>query len=303
MTRDKKVRQQKLKEFFDLFLRHFQMAQVSSSAATLAYYTLLSIFPAVLIVGNLLPMVGVNAKSVLSYLQTAIPTSVYTFIRPIVYDFLQHGSGGMLTTGAIVALWSTSQGIAAFQRSVNHAYGVAENQNPIINRVVSFVWMLVVIIILLTLLIIYGLGELVLRKLQPIFHYNMEYIHIFARYKWPVTFLGLFIALTLLYYFVPNARVRLRFVVVGALIVTLCWMALARIFSLYAGLLNSRLTSYKTISAFIVMMIWLDFSGMLVMFGATVNATLQEAHEGKIFERRHLLQWLKDTRDGQKVDK
>lgn len=303
MSTDKRIRKQKLKDFVDLFLLHFQMAQVSSSAATLAYYTLLSIFPAVLIVGNLLPMVGLNARTVLSYLQTAIPSSVYTFIQPIVYDFLQHGSGGMLTTGAIVALWSTSQGIAAFQRSVNHAYGVAENQNPIMNRVVSFIWMLVVAIILLSLVLMYGLGELVLRKLQPIFHYRMVYIHIFAQYKWPVTFLGLFIALTLLYYFVPNARVRLRFVAVGSLIVTLCWMALARVFSLYAGLLNSRLTSYKTISAFIVMMIWLDFSGMIVMIGATINATVQEAHEGKIFERRHFLQWLRDTRDGQKKEK
>ena len=295
MTKEKKVRQQKVKDFCALFLRHFQMAQISSSAATLAYYTLLSIFPAVLIVGNLLPMLGVNARSVLAYLQTAIPDSVYIFIKPIVYDFLQHGSGGMLTTGAIVALWSTSQGIAAFQRSVNHAYGVAENQNPVMNRAVSFIWMLVVIVILLALVVAYGVGEQILRHLQPIFHYRMVYIRIFAQYKWPVTFLGLFIALTLLYYFVPNARVRLRYVMVGALIVTLCWMALARVISLYAGLLNTRLTSYKTISAFIVMMIWLDFSGMLVMFGATVNATLQEAHEGRIFERRHLLQWLRDT--------
>lgn len=295
MTKEKRVRQQKVKDFCALFLRHFQMAQISSSAATLAYYTLLSIFPAVLIVGNLLPMLGVNARSVLGYLQTAIPDSVYSFIKPMVYDFLQHGSGGMLTTGAIVALWSTSQGIAAFQRSVNHAYGVAENQNPVMNRAVSFIWMLVVIVILLALVVAYGVGEQILRHLQPIFHYRMVYIRIFAQYKWPVTFLGLFIALTLLYYFVPNARVRLSYVMVGALIVTLCWMALARVFSLYAGLLNTRLTSYKTISAFIVMMIWLDFSGMLVMFGATVNATLQEAHEGRIFERRHLLQWLRDT--------
>lgn len=295
MTKEKRVRQRKVKNFCALFLRHFQMAQISSSAATLAYYTLLSIFPAVLIVGNLLPMIGVNARSVLAYLQTAIPDSVYSFIKPIVYDFLQHGSGGMLTTGAIVALWSTSQGIAAFQRSVNHAYGVAENQNPVMNRVVSFIWMLVVIVILLALVVAYGVGEQILRHLQPIFHYRMVYIRIFAQYKWPVTFFGLFVALTLLYYFVPNARVRLRYVMVGALIVTLCWMALARVFSLYAGLLNTRLTSNKTISAFIVMMIWLDFSGMLVMFGATVNATLQEAHEGRIFERRHLLQWLRDT--------
>lgn len=286
----------KFKQFMALFFHHFQMAQVSASAAVLAYYTLLSIFPAILIAGNLLPMVGVNATTVLSYLQTAVPSSVFSFIKPIVYDFLSNGSGGMLTTGAIVALWSTSQGIAAFQRSVNHAYGVAENQNPIINRTVSFIWMLVLIVILFVLALVYGLGEETLQSLQPIFRFNVEYIRTFARLKWPVTFFSLFIALTLLYYFVPNARVRLRYVVVGAIIVALLWMGLSRVFSLYAHLLNRRVNSYKTIGAFIAMMIWLDFSGMLVMIGATINATLQEAHEGQIYERRHLYQWIRDRR-------
>ncbi|MEF2722934.1 MAG: YhjD/YihY/BrkB family envelope integrity protein, partial [Limosilactobacillus fermentum] len=135
----------KLKRFVTAFAEHFQMAQVTTSAAVLAYYTLLSIFPAVLVVGNLLPMLGLDAKTVLPYLQSAIPSSVYQFIRPIIFDFLRRGSGGILTTGALVALWSTSQGIAAFQRSVNGAYGVAKNQNPIINRVLSFIWMIIVI--------------------------------------------------------------------------------------------------------------------------------------------------------------
>lgn len=289
----------KIKQFLAVFLHHFQMAQISASAAVLAYYTLLSIFPAILVVGNLLPMVGMDANTVLTYLQTAVPESVFSFIKPIVYDFLRNGSGGMLTTGAIIALWSTSQGIAAFQRSVNHAYGVAENQNPIINRTVSFIWMLVMFLILFLLALTYGIGEDILQKLQPIFHYNVSYIKTFAQLKWPVTFFSLFLVLTLLYYFVPNARVRLRYVVVGAVIVSLLWMGLSRVFSLYAQLLNHRITSYRTIGAFIAMMIWLDFSGMLVMIGATINATLQEEHEGEIVERRHLLQWLKDTKNNQ----
>ncbi|HJF53987.1 MAG TPA: YihY/virulence factor BrkB family protein [Limosilactobacillus coleohominis] len=289
-------RRGKIKQFLAVFFHHFQMAQVSASAAVLAYYSLLSIFPAILVVGNLLPMIGIDANTVLGYLQTAVPESVFAFIKPIVYDFLRHGSGGILTTGAVIALWSTSQGIAAFQRSVNHAYGVAENQNPIINRTVSFIWMLVVILILFLMALTYGIGEDLLQSLQPIFRFNTSYIKTFAQLKWPVTFFSLFIALTLLYYFVPNARVRLRYVVVGAVIVALLWMGLSRVFSMYAQLLNRRVTSYKTIGAFIAMMIWLDFSGMLVMIGATINATLQEEHEGEIVERRHLMQWIRDTR-------
>lgn len=288
-----------LKTVLIIFMRHFKMAQVSASAAVLAYYTLLSLFPAVLVIGNLLPMLGLNADTVLDYLQSAIPATIYHFIRPLVYDFLRRGSGGLLTTGALVALWSTSQGIAAFQRSVNQAYGVAADQNPIVNRLVSFVWMVVLIAFLFPLVVAYGLGEQVLRGLQPIFNYSVRYVNLFSSLRWPVTFGGLFIALTLLYYVVPNARVRLRYVMVGALVVTLCWMGLSRIFSYYPVFFARQLTTYKTIGAFIVMMIWLDFSGMVVMVGATINATAQVLCEGEIYQRRYLWQmWRGDGSTG-----
>ncbi|MCQ2570115.1 MAG: YihY/virulence factor BrkB family protein [Limosilactobacillus sp.] len=281
-----------LRRTLKVYWYHFNQARLSSSAAELAYYSLLSIFPAILIVGNVLPMLGVNAKTVLGYLQTGIPTSVYKLIEPVITDFLQHGSGGMLTTGLIVAIWSTSSGVAAFQRNVNHAYGVAEDLNPIWNRVISFIWIIIALMVVFGLVFLYGIGEQILQGLQPIFDFNVEYIHRFAAYRYPVAFIGLFIALTLLYYFVPNAKVRWRYVMIGALVATVLMMALARIFSYYNVLTSTQLSSYRTISGFILMMIWLDFSGMIIMIGATINATTQVLIEGGIQQRRYLWDFL-----------
>lgn len=291
----------KMKRFFALLMRHFQMAQLSSSAAMLAYYTLLSVFPAVLVIGNLLPMMGINAKTVLSYLQTAVPDAVYSFLQPLIYDFLRRGNGGLLTTGALIALWSTSQGIAAFQRSVNLTYGVARNQNPVSNRVISFIWMIVVLGIIFVIILLYGLGEQVLKGIQPIFNFRQEYIHVFNSWRWPVTFIVLFVALGLLYYFVPNAKVRLRYSTAGAFVAALLWMGLSRLFSFYTVIFRHGVISYKTIGAFIAMMIWLDFSGYIIMLGAVLNATLQEAHEGELRERKHFWQ-LVDRRQHTKKE-
>lgn len=272
--------------FFKTFFRHYGMAQVSTSATVLAYYSLLSIFPAVIVVGNILPLVGLNASTVLSYLQTAMPASIYSFIRPLILDFLKNGSGGLLSIGALVTLWSTSQAVAAFQRSVNHAYGVGEDQNAIVNRMVSFVWMVVVIMIMAVLIIFFSIGEMILRELRHYYSIDMSLIHLVSSVKWPVTFGGIFILLCLLYYFVPNAKVRLRYVIWGSLLSTILWMLLSQVFSLYTHLFARTVMSYKTIGIFIVMMLWLDLSGMIIMIGATLNATLQTLF-GTIEEKRH----------------
>lgn len=276
--------------FFKVFFKHYGMAEVSSSAIVLAYYSLLSIFPAVIMVGNILPLVGLSANTVLNYLSTTIPPTVYDFIRPLISDFLRNGSGSLLSIGAIVTLWSTSQAVAAFQRSVNRAYGVAQNQNAIVNRVVSFIWMIVVIGIMAAIIIFFSVGQLLLEQLQPIIHIDMSLIKFVASIKWPITFGGLFITLCLLYYFVPNARVKWRYVFGGALLVTILWMLLSQVFSLYTHLFARTVTSYKTVGVFIVLMIWLDLSGMIVMIGATLNATIQSLYEGKIDEKTRPLE-------------
>lgn len=287
---------QKLKTFYDLFVEHFVMAQISFSASTLAYYTLLSLFPALLIIGNILPMMGLNANVVLSYVQPVVPNNVFKFIRPLVADYLSRGNGGELTIGLVVALWSTSNGFAAFQRSVNQAYGVALNQNPLINRGVAFLWTIVLLALVFAIAFVYGLGEQILRSIQPIFHFNYLYIKIFGSLKFPVTFIVLFISLSLLYYLVPNARILMRYVWPGTLLVTLGWMGLSKVFSLYTNIFSNSITSSKTIGAFIVLMIWMDFSGMIIMVGAVLNASLQMYFEGEIHEKIHLWQWASFNR-------
>ncbi|BAP85212.1 ribonuclease BN [Paucilactobacillus hokkaidonensis JCM 18461] len=280
----------KVSIFFKMFFRHYGMAEVSSSAIVLAYYSLLSIFPAVIMIGNILPLVGLSADTVLNYLSTAIPSTVYNFIKPLISDFLRNGSGGLLSIGAVVTLWSTSQAVAAFQRSVNRAYGVAQDQNAIVNRIVSFVWMVVVVAIMAVIIVFFSIGQLILEQLQPIIHIDMSLIRFIASIKWPVTFLVLFIALSLLYYFVPNARIKFRYVLAGSLLSTFLWMMLSQVFSIYTHLFARTVTSYKTVGVFIVLMIWLDLSGMIVMIGATLNATVQELLEGKIDEKARPLE-------------
>jgi len=277
---------QKIKICISEFIKHYFMAQVSASANVLAYYLLLSIFPALIVLGNMLPIVGVHATTLLNYLATIIPKSVFEFIKPIVEDSLSTGSGGILTAGALITLWSTSKAVAAFQRGVNQAYGVGKDQDPITNRILSFLWMLLVILIMGALILFYGVGELLMVRFKSTFNIETSLIDAVNQLRWPVAFLGVFVALSLLYYFVPNAKVMYRYVFWGALIATILWMLLSQVFSVYTVVFSTAVATYKTMGAFVVFMIWLDISGMVMMIGAVINATLQSLRQGEIVEKQ-----------------
>ncbi len=80
-----------------------------------AYYLLLSFFPILIIVGNLLPYFNITPETVLPYLSEAIPPNVFSFLKPAITDLLESSSGGMLSISVLAALWSSSRGINALE--------------------------------------------------------------------------------------------------------------------------------------------------------------------------------------------
>lgn len=284
MTSDWRRMKTALIQFIRGIMRHYQMANVSDSAAVLAYYVLLSLFPMVLVLGSLLPLFHIDTSTVLNGIEPIVPTSIYHMLEPIIHSFLNAKSGGVLSIGVVVAIWSSSRAVAAFQRTVNRAYGVAQHQNALVNRIGAFFWMVALILFLFALMLIFSFSQVIMEQLTPILHLPLHLINYLNAIRWPFTFVVTFLVLMILFFFVPNARLKWRYVWPGALVATLGWLLLSQGFSLYLKYFMHNIDSYKTIGTFIVLMFWLDFTGLILMFGAVLNATIQELVAGPIEE-------------------
>lgn len=288
MTIQWRKRGAQLKHVYGTIMKHYTMANVSDSAVVLAYYTLLSLFPALLVLASILPYLNIQTSTVLDSIEPMVPESIFDMLEPIIHSFLNNRSGGVLSIGVIVSIWSSSRAVAAFQRTVNRAYGVAKNQNAFVNRVVAFFWMVVLIAFLFALMIFFSFGQIVLEKLTPLLHLPRAILAYVNALKWPFTFFVVFVVLMILFYFVPNAKLKWRFVWPGALVATVGWLLLSQAFSIYVKYFVHNIDSYKTIGTFIFLMFWLDFTGLILMFGAVLNAAIQELIVGAIEEQKAL---------------
>ncbi|WP_412052699.1 YihY/virulence factor BrkB family protein [Pediococcus acidilactici] len=237
-----------------------------------------------MLLGTLLPLFQIRVNTVLEYIETAVPETIYNITEPIVKDFLGSGNGELFSFSLVMTVFSASQAVAAFQRTVNRAYGVAKYQNPIINRVVSFFLTVVIIAIMAVLVFLFSFGQTLVSYLTPILNLPTHLFALVGQLKWPVTIVGLFVGLSLLYYLVPNAKIRFKYVIPGTVFATIGTMVLSQVFSFYLRIFARSVTSYKTLGTFIAIMFWLNFSAMIIMFGGVLNATWQELREGKIIE-------------------
>jgi len=281
-----KERYPKTFKWLEIIIRRYNQANVSNNAIVLAYYALMSIAPIILIIGNIIARLNLKTSLVLSYAQEFIPSNIYQTFKPILVSFLSSGSSGSLSIGIVITIWSASQIIAAIRRSLNEAYGVKNAQGAIMTRLMAFVLTLGLLLLIVALSLFFTLSQVLMDTILEITNTSKDFVP-----KWwtrllanknLITFIGMFVLAMLLYYFVPNAAVKLRYIWVGALITSIGWIIISQGFRFYVELFAQRVTSYQTIGSLIVLMFWLNFSGILLMFGGVINATVQEWFEHEI---------------------
>ncbi|WP_304652282.1 YihY/virulence factor BrkB family protein [uncultured Ligilactobacillus sp.] len=284
-----KTVKQEIDAFYKIASKNFKRANISNTAIVIAYYTLVAIFPMVIFIGNILPLLHIKAGEILPYLEMAVPKAVYTTLEPLLETFLSNGSsGGVASVSGVISVWAASRGINALKKAFNEAFGVGNDQGIFTQRILSFLITIFIGALLVIAFIVYSFGQLVLEYFIPIFGLPLDWLTTFTQLKWPTTLLGIFLIMCLLYLLVPNAKVHLRYLWVGALFSTLGWMLLTQGFSIYVRYFARSVLSYGTIGTFIVLLFWMNYSALVIMVGAVINATLEERKYGTIRSKRTL---------------
>ncbi|POH10079.1 ribonuclease BN [Fructilactobacillus sanfranciscensis] len=257
-------------------VKHFSMGNVSDSAIVFAYYSLLSLFPILISIGGVIRLANANPTRVIDSMKLLMPSSIYKMLQPIVESAFSSGHGGSnLSVGLIIAIWSASSAMAAFQRAVNRSYGVLD-QSAFMNRVISFLWMLLLVVFLFVLMILLGFGQALIDLLNKMINMPSEVLHLVEAFRIPFIVILLVIILSMIYFFVPSLKTKWKYTLGGTLFALLGLSILSQLFSQIIGEFFRNISAYKTLGTFIVVMIWLYLTGMVLLIGSVINASVHD---------------------------
>ena len=280
---------QALQTFYKIAIKNFNRANVSGSDIVIAYYTLVAIFPMVIFIGNILPLFHLDSSAILPYLKIAVPVSVYGTLEPLLKNFLDAGSSsGAASISGLLTLWAASRGINALKKAFNETFGVGVDQGMFTQRILSFLITIFIGVLLVVFFFIYSFGQQILEYITPIFNLPLDWLTTFMQLKWPTTIIGIFSIMCVLYLLVPNAKIHFKFLWPGALFATFGWMILTQGFSYYVRYFAHSVMSYGALGTFIVLLFWMNYSSLVIMIGAVINASLEEQEFGKIRIKRSL---------------
>jgi len=260
----------------DLILR-FQRVEISALAAELAYFFLLSFFPLLIFLVTLLPYLNLETTQVYSFLVNVMPDEVYRLIENTLNEILTSRNSSLLSIGVLGTIWSASKGINALIRALNKAYDT-ENRGSLLERGLSLVFTIAFVVVFAVALLLPVFGQQVGHFLFSIVGIEEQFEIIWHRMRWWIPPLLIFIVLIGVYRFIPNTNPRLKLMSVwpGALFSTLGWLAVTFVFSFYINNFANYSATYGSIGGVIILMLWLYFTGIIVISGGVLNATMQK---------------------------
>jgi YihY family inner membrane protein len=261
-------------------VREFQVDNLKDWAAALTYYSVLSIFPALVVLISLIDLAGRSTiQTLLDNLGQVAPGSVNQILQGAIRSLQQtRGSAGVLAlAGLAAALWSASNYIAAFMRASNAIYDVPEGR-PVWKTLPIRIAVTVIVMVLLaaSAVAVVATGGLA-DRIGRLLGLGSTIVRVWDLVKWPVLLLVVSFMFALLYWASPNARQGFRWVTPGGLLAVVVWVAASVAFAIYVANFNSYNKTYGSLASVIIFLVWLWLSNTAILLGAELNAELERS--------------------------
>ena len=260
------------------FLHYYQASDSELTSVAVAYYWLISIFPLLMIVVNILPYFQIPISNFLLTIKEFLPDTIYEVVTKIAREVLTQPSTGLLSFAILSALWTFSKSMDFLQKAFNKAYGVAKNRGIISHQLMSLLVSFGLQILFALALFLSMFGHMLLDFLKSHWQVEGSILSYLQDFTGPLIYALLFAILIMLYYFLPNVKVtRIRYIVPGSTFVVLTIISLLNIFSVYFNNYVNYLVDVRFFSSIIVvvMMFWFILIAKILIIGAVINASVQ----------------------------
>ena len=266
------------KPLLKAFLHYYQASDSELTSVAVAYYWLISIFPLLMIVVNILPYFQIPISNFLLTIKEFLPDTIYEVVTKIAREVLTQPSTGLLSFAILSALWTFSKSMDFLQKAFNKAYGVAKNRGIISHQLMSLLVSFGLQILFALALFLSMFGHMLLDFLKSHWQVEGSILSYLQDFTGPLIYALLFAILIMLYYFLPNVKVtRIRYIVPGSTFVVLTIISLLNIFSVYFNNYVNYLVDVRFFSSIIVvvMMFWFILIAKILIIGAVINASVQ----------------------------
>lgn len=270
-------------EVFRFFVVGVAKGALGIRAAAIAFQVFVAIFPVILVLLSLLPLVPVEdfQGNLFDALRVYFPGDTFRLVESTVEDLLATGVHPEIASlGFLLMLFYASSSINGILSGLNEAHHLERRGNWLLMRAMSILLMVVFSLFLIVAVLLIVFSGTLLDWLMAQGLVALEDLPLIQAIRWLTTLVLLYTTITALYNAADFTQRRWRFLTPGAIATTGLIVVTSIAFAWFANSLSSYNRLYGSLGTLLLLLVWLNVNCFLLIIGFDLNTALNKARKG-----------------------
>jgi membrane protein len=256
------------------FYKGMKNGAVDTRASAVSFNLFLAIFPTIIFVFTLIPLVPIKnfQPELLLIIKSIVPGSAYGIIQKTIEEIITIPHGSLLSFGFVLALYFSTNGIVSLIQTFNASVNVTDSRSWLALRFISLI-----LVFILSLMVTTGISLIIFT--QKLLHFlvkkgmmEQDFTYYFVTLgKWIVILALFYFAYSFLYYLGPARKSKWRFISAGGTLATVLSILITLVFTFYIDHFGSYNALYGSIGTLPVIMVMIYLNCLAIIIGFELN--------------------------------
>lgn len=258
-------------------MRRYSEADIANSAAVSTYFILLALFPLLMVITGIIAQV--SGESLVTFLDSSqvrnvMPQEVVNLLVNFLSDAETGQNVSVISVSVIGLIWSAGRGIGAIIGALNRTYMVPKKTSMFVRRIIGFAVILVLGISIILILMVLAFSEFIITQVSGYIELNIFNDYLIRYLPYAFAFAYLVLIFTAVYYFASGRSGKIRHAISAGLFTTIVWLLFSFVYSFYINNFSSYSVIYGSLTAVILLLLWLYFMTQVLLIGAFLHREL-----------------------------
>ncbi len=257
------------------FIKIINRDNIFVYSAQASFFIIISALPAAMLFLSLLKYIlPLESADILLLSKNIFPSFLLPITQAVLKEVLGKASLPLISITALSSLWTASRGFLAIERGVRSVFGLTSSRSFILNAIYSIVYTIIFILIMATILVFFTFGSAII----DFWTVKSKWVTIFFGQRSPIKWGASLTLVSVLFstiYTVFSGRIIGFFrQIPGALFTTVGWLIFSVLYSIYIENFANYSYVYGSLTAVILMMLWVYFCMIIFLIGAEINKVI-----------------------------
>jgi membrane protein len=258
--------------------------QTFQAAAALSYYSILSIFPALILLSAVMAYIPLPNffRDALAAMARVVPGGTMPIVYSVLIGVLGANLRAWLSFGTIGTLWLVSSAFDEMIDALDTAYDVADRRPMWKTRLLAVGLAVITGSLLMIAIAVLVLGPKVGAWLADEMRMSGVFVLLWPSIHVAIAVVSALLAVQTVYLLGPNVKQRFLSSLPGAIVSVAGWMVLSCLLGIYFRYFENYNRIYGTLGGVMALMTWLYWAYFIFLAGAELNAELAKANHADL---------------------